>query len=366
MSSSVLVRAPGRVNLIGEHTDYNDGFVMPAAIDRFTSVEITPLPGRRLYAFSEHFQESAEIDLEFPEVPKTSAWSNFVFGVAITLEASGIRLQGARLRIRSEVPIAAGLSSSAALEVAVARALLERSGVAMEPLDVARICQRAEHEFAGTRCGIMDQFAACFGVAGNALLLDCRSLSFQPVSLPERVSMVIANSMVRRELASSVYNDRRAECEHGVSLASRRFPGKSSLRDVAAPELEACRDDLPEVIYRRCRHVVSENERVIEAAAALRKRDVVRFGELMYESHRSLREDFEVSCDELDLLVDLARRAPGVYGSRMTGGGLGGCTISLVDTERVEEFCMIVREGYTKAGHSFEVYVCNAADGCFA
>ena len=228
----------------------------------------------------------------------------------------------------------------------------------MEPLDVARLCQKAEHDFAGTRCGIMDQFAACFGLAGNALLLDCRSLTFQPVPLPEGVSIVIANSMVRRELASSVYNDRRAECE--------RFPGKAVLRDVTASELEACRDVLPEVIYRRCRHVVSENERVIEAAAALRNRDVMRFGELMYESHRSLREDFEVSCDELDLLVDLARRAPGVYGSRMTGGGLGGCAISLVDTEHVKEVCMMLRKGYTKTGRAFEVYVCNAADGCFA
>jgi galactokinase len=354
------------VNLIGEHTDYNDGFVMPAAIDRFTSVEITPLPGRTLYAFSEHFQESAEIDLDSPEIPQNNTWSNYVFGTALTLEASGIRLQGGRLRIRSDLPIGSGLSSSAALEVAVARALLERSGVAVEPLDIARICQRAEHEFALTRCGIMDQFAVCFGVAGNALVLDCRSLSFQPVPLPEQASMVIANSMVRRELASSVYNDRRAECERGVALVSRRFRGKASLRDVAASELEACRDDLPEVIFRRCRHVVSENERVIDAAAALRKRDVVRFGELMYESHRSLREDFEVSCDELDLLVDIARHAPGVYGSRMTGGGLGGCTISLVDTNRVEEFCVKVQEGCTKAGHSFEVCVCNAANGCFA
>jgi len=358
MSSRVLVRAPGRVNLIGEHTDYNDGFAMPAAIDRFTSVEVAPVPGRRLVAFSEHFQESAELDLDLPQVPRNTAWSNYVFGVALTLEASGIRLQGARLRIRSELPIGAGLSSSAALEVAVARALLECSGVSMEPLDVARLCQKAEHDFAGTRCGIMDQFAACFGLAGNALLLDCRSLTFQPVPLPEGVSIVIANSMVRRELASSVYNDRRAECE--------RFPGKAVLRDVTASELEACRDVLPEVIYRRCRHVVSENERVIEAAAALRNRDVMRFGELMYESHRSLREDFEVSCDELDLLVDLARRAPGVYGSRMTGGGLGGCAISLVDTEHVKEVCMMLRKGYTKTGRAFEVYVCNAADGCFA
>ncbi len=364
-SGPLLVRAPGRVNLIGEHTDYNDGFVMPAAIDRFTSVEITPAPGRRLYAFSEHFQRSAEIDLDLPAI-RNNDWSRYVFGVAIALERWGIRLSGGRLRIRSELPIGSGLSSSAALEVAVARALMEQSRVTMAPLDIARVCQRAEHDFAHTRCGIMDQFAACFGVAGNALLLDCRSLSFQPVLLPESVRMVITNSMVQRELASSVYNDRRSECELGAASISKRLPDRASLRDVTAPELEACRAGLPEGIYRRCRHVVSENERVIEAAAALERRDVLRFGQLMYESHRSLREDFEVSCDELNLLVDLARQVRGVHGSRMTGAGLGGCTVSLVDAEHVEEFRQIVGEGYRKAGHNCEFYVCNAADGCFA
>lgn len=359
-----VFRAPGRVNLIGEHTDYNDGFVLPAAIDLFTWVAVAPLQERKLSIISENFSERIEFDLDDAHPPAAGHWSDYVRGVAVLLEQAGHRLHGARLVIRSDVPIGSGLSSSAALEVAAAYALLGNSGVNVNRLDVARLCQRAENEFVGARCGIMDQFVACWGEAGKALLLDCRSLEFRRVPLSDEARLVICNTMVRHELARGAYNERRAECEAGVRHLARLRPGVRALRDVALDELEHAGRDLPDVIFRRCRHVISENARVIEAGEALERGDLVYFGQLMNESHRSLRDDYEVSCDELDLMVRLARQVPGVHGARMTGGGFGGCTISLVRPEHVEEFKRVVAEGYQKArGLSPEIYVCSAAQG---
>jgi galactokinase len=363
-AGSRIYRAPGRVNLIGEHTDYNDGLVMPAAIDFSTWVEIAPRTDRTLSVFSENFDEEVEFDLDDPAPQPQRHWSDYVRGVALALEQSGYRLKGAQLQIRGEVPIGAGLSSSAAIEVASAYALLSQSGFEVAGVELARLCQQAENNFVGIRCGIMDQFIACQGQRGQALLLDCRSLEYRLLPLPENVRLVICNTMVKHELASGEYNKRRAECEEGVRQLARRRDGVRALRDLTLAQLESDGHDLPEVIYRRCRHVISENARVLQAAAALEQGDLVEFGRLMAESHRSLQQDYEVSCDELDLMVKLANALPGIYGARMTGGGFGGCTINLVSDDAVEEFKrQIARDYLNTTGITAEIYVCQTADG---
>jgi galactokinase len=341
-------RAPGRVNLIGEHTDYNEGFVMPAAIEFAAYVEVNQRADRRLVVHSENYSESKEFNLDDPEPCACGHWSDYVRGVAVTLERAGRHITGADLRVRSDVPMGAGLSSSAAFEVATALALLR--DVQLDKTTLAKLCQRAENEFVGVRCGIMDPFIACQAKAGHALMLDCRTLEYRLAPLPRGVKLVIANTMVRHSLAGGEYNRRRAECEEGAAHFGR------SLRDVTVGELERERGGLAEIVYRRCRHVITENARVIAAAVALEQGDLQRFGELMYQSHRSLRDDFEVSCAELDALVDITGSVPGVYGSRMTGGGFGGCTISLVQEQHVEAF----REA---AGQIAAVYVSGAAGG---
>ncbi|MCM3869307.1 MAG: galactokinase [Pyrinomonadaceae bacterium] len=359
-----VFRAPGRVNLVGEHTDYNEGFVMPAAINFATTVTVAPRADRRLSVFSENCEEAIEFDLDDPKLRAASHWSDYVKGVAVVLEQSDHRLRGANLRIHGEVPIGSGLSSSAALEVSTAFALLANSGHCVAPVDVAKLCQRAENEFVGMRCGIMDQFISCCGQADRALMLDCRSLDYRVLPVPTDVRLVISNTMVKHELASSQYNVRRAECEAGVHHFAQSRPGVRALRDVTETELERARVDLSEVIYRRCRHIVSENARVLEAAEALESGDLDSFGQRMNESHRSLRDDYEVSCKELDLMVELAGHVDGVYGSRMTGGGFGGCTISIVEAERVKDFERTVARGYEEeTGLKPEIYVCRAAAG---
>jgi len=358
-----VYRAPGRVNLIGEHTDYNDGFVMPAAIDRYTQVAIRQRDDRTLSVLSEQYGQ-VEFDLDVPNPRARSHWSDYVRGVATKLEQAGYRLKGADLSIRSDVPIGAGLSSSAALEVAAGYALLENSGLEIDRVALARICQHAENEFVGMRCGIMDQFIACGGRAGHALMLDCRSLEYRLLPLPVDVRLIICDTMVKHKLASSEYNNRRAECEAGVRHFANWRPDVRALRDITLNDLEARGRDLPEVIYKRCRHVVSENARVLKAAEALERGDLETFGRLMAESHRSLRDDYQVSCAELDTLVDLANRVDGVFGARMTGGGFGGCTINLVRADRVAEFMRDVVQGYEQAsGVVPDIYVCATAPG---
>jgi galactokinase len=359
-----VFRAPGRVNLIGEHTDYNDGFVMPAAIDFSTWVAILARDDRRVSVYSENFSEQIEFDLADKSLQRTGHWSDYVKGVAVALERAGHRLRGARLHLRGEVPIGSGLSSSAAIEVATGFALLANSGISIGRVDLAQLCQRAENESVGTRSGIMDQFISCCGQKGKALLLDCRSLEYKLLPLFENTPLVICNTMVKHELASGEYNTRRAECEAGVRHLSQALPSVRALRDVSLAELELHGRDLPDVIYRRCRHVISENARVIDAASALEQDDLEDFGQLMYESHGSLRDDYEVSCAELDMMVELARQVEGVYGARMTGGGFGGCTINLVKAETVEQFKRAVARGYEEAtGLVPEIYVCHAAQG---
>lgn len=359
-----LFRAPGRVNLIGEHTDYNDGFVMPAAIQYDVWVAVGGHAGRTVSVRSCNFPDVVEINLDADEPKKKNHWSDYVTGVALALERTGHRLRGADLLIRGDVPIGSGLSSSAAIEIASAMALLAASDKCMDFVSLAKLCQRAENEFVGARVGIMDQFVSCCGRAGQALMLDCRSLEYRLLPLPAGVSLVICNTMVKHSLASGEYNARRAECEQGLRLLSRFLPDIRSLRDVSASELELYAEKLPNLIYRRCRHVVGENARVQKAASALNDGDLELFGRLMGESHRSLRDDYEVSCDELNLMVDLAAKAKGVYGCRMTGGGFGGCTINLVRDSAVPTLQREVTDSYRQAtGLAPQIFVSAAADG---
>ena len=359
-----IFRAPGRVNLIGEHTDYNDGFVMPAAIEFYTWVAVSPRADSVLRVESSQFSETAEWPLDGLSGPPRKHWSDYVRGVAGVLEAAAYPIGGANLMIEGQVPLGAGLSSSAALEVSTALALLSTGNRPAPPLELAQLCQRAEHEYAGTRCGIMDQFIATFGKAGHALMLDCRSLEYKMLPLPKDVRLVICNSMVKHELAGGEYNSRRADCETGVRILRQHLPGVRALRDVSLPDLEIHRKQMSEVVYRRCRHVISENQRVKDASAQLESGDLGRFGRLMYESHRSLRDDYEVSCRELDLLVELASSTEGVYGARMTGGGFGGCTINLVRADAAEKFRDKVAKDYAReTGIRPEIYICSAADG---
>ncbi|HEX7774423.1 MAG TPA: galactokinase [Pyrinomonadaceae bacterium] len=358
-SETRIFRAPGRVNLIGEHTDYNDGFVMPVALDFFTWATVTPLENRKLQVFSENFNEEIEVDLDDQNLARRGHWSDYPIGVAVVLERAGYRLRGAKLHIRGEVPVGSGLSSSAAIEVSTACALVANSGLNIEGRELARLCQRAENEFVGARVGIMDQFVSLFGKAHKALLLDCRSLEFRLLPLPDNVQLIICNTMVKHELASSAYNERRAQCEVGA-----KHLNVIALRDATLEQLEQHRGGLPEVVYRRCRHVITENARVLTAGDALEQGDLDRFGKLMAESHLSLRDDYEVSSDELDLMVELAQKIEGVYGARMTGGGFGGCTVNLVRTENVEEFHARVAEGYEQVTRiKPEIYITTAADG---
>ena len=357
-------RAPGRVNLIGEHTDYNDGFVMPAALEFCTIAAASPRGDRKLKVFSESFQEPAEFDLDAIEPKPMGHWSDYVRGVAGVLQSKGHTLRGINLMLSSDVPVGAGLSSSAALEVSVAAALLGISGIEMPLTEVALVCQKAEHVYSGTMCGIMDQYISCLGKAGHALLIDCRSLENELQPLDENVELVICNTNVKHELANGEYNLRRESCHKAVAILQQKLPGMKALRDIPLAELEVSRPLFDELTYRRARHVVSENERVMAAATALKTGDLEEFGRLMYASHKSLSEDYEVSCEELDLLVKLATDKPGVYGSRMTGGGFGGCTVSLVAFDQAESFAATMAAEYEKAcGRKASVYICNTGDG---
>lgn len=359
-----LYRAPGRVNLIGEHTDYNDGFVMPVAVDLSTWVAIAPRRDRKLVLHSLNYSESVEVDLDLLSPGPSQHWSDCVRGVAAVLEESGHRLRGANLLIHGEIPIGSGLGSSAALEVASGYALLDVSGIAIDRTKLALACQRAEHEFVGTRCGIMDQFVSCKGRSEHALMLDTRDLTFELLPLPSEVSVVICNTMVKHNLATDEYNKRRAECETAVRALAAKTPGIQALRDVAWADLEKNVAALPGNIRRRCRHVISENERVKAAACALLQKKFAEFGCLMGESHRSLRDDYEVSCRELDVMVELATQVEGVYGARMTGGGFGGCTVNLVRAEKSADFRKQIAQQYEQVtGLKPEIYVCTAARG---
>jgi galactokinase len=359
-----LFSAPGRVNLIGEHTDYNDGFVLPMAIDRRTFVAAAARDDRVLRVHSFDLGEEQAVDLSQPSSAGKN-WISYVEGIARVLIESGLEPGGADLAISSTVPIGAGLSSSAALELSVGYSLLNLADSRIDLLQLALAAQKAEHEFAGTRCGIMDQLTVAFGQANRALLIDCRSLEISPVELNlGDYSVVVCNTNVKHDLATSAYNERRAECEAAVELFQQKIPGIRALRDVSIANFEQYGELLPDPIRRRCRHVVTENRRTLEAADALRVGDVVRMGNLMLQSHQSLKDDFEVSSPELDALVEIAMSHTGVAGARMTGGGFGGCTVNLVRNDAVTEFCERVRSDYQRvAGLRADTYVVTADAG---
>jgi galactokinase len=313
---------------------------------------------------SAHFPDTRAIDLDRPDGGPQGSWADYVRGVAAVLERQGHRLRGADLTIDSDVPIGAGLSSSAALEVAVGYGLLDSAGYTIDRTALALACQAAEHEFAGTRCGLMDQFIACHGRAGHALMLDTRSLEARWLPLPDGVAVIVCNTMTKHALATDGYNERRADCEAGVRALAIRLPRIRALRDVTLGQLEASRDALPARIYRRCRHVITENARVEAAAEALAAGDLDAFGRLMRASHASMRDDFEISTSELDLMVQAAMEDEGTIGARMTGGGFGGCTVNLVRVERAAAFEDHVRARFEAAtGRVPEIYTCTASEG---
>ena len=358
-------RAPGRVNLIGEHTDYNEGFVMPFAIDRETITAGAARTDRIINAVALDMSETARIDLDAAPVMRRGNWVDYVEGTARSLYDAFGPIKGADLVFSSNVPIGSGLSSSAALEVSVGFALLSLNNVNIGRKKLAFAAQLAEHEYVGIRSGIMDQFTSVFGQNGHAMLLDCRSLEIRQIKLAIKDTRVaVCDTGVKHELASTEYNRRREECDEGVRLLAEKLPGIRSLRDVTEADLDRYGCDLPETVARRCRHVVSEDRRTVAAARALVAGRAGEVGQLMFDSHRSLRDDYEVSCPELDELVAAASDVEGVYGARMTGGGFGGCTVNLLAYGCFDEFAAKVTGRYQRRfGKKPEIYEFAAVDG---
>lgn len=351
-------RAPGRVNLIGEHTDYNLGFVLPMALDLACYTASAPRNDGRLRVYSENLGEAREWDLsELLRLSPSGHWSDYPLGVARELAALGYSIRPANLLIWSTVPTGAGLSSSAALEVSVALALLE--GRSIEPLELVKLCRRAENQFVGAPCGIMDQYVAVFGRAGAALCIDCRNLEHRAVRLPPGIAIVAVNSMVKHELGQSAYPERVRECQAAAAAL-----GVQSLREATLAGLEGRRHALPENQYRRALHVITENQRVRDFIAACESADLRAMGGLLVASHRSLQHDYQVSCEELDFLVETALSIPGVLGARMTGGGFGGCTVNLLEANAAESFSSAITEAYRRRfGLTPQIYPCVPSAG---
>ncbi len=363
-ASPRIFRAPGRVNMIGEHTDYNEGFVMPAAIAFETRVAIAQRADRVVRVYSCSHDETVTMDLDEVNPQATKHWSDYVFGTIVILLREGYALKGADLMIASTVPMGAGLSSSAALEVSVGYAMLALADQPVDTVELAKLCQKAENEFVGMRCGIMDQFISANGIEDHALMLDCRTLETRQVPIDSRARIVVANSMVHHAHAGGEYNKRRQSCEEGLAAIKTVFPEVQALRDVSPVALEAHKELMSEETFRRCRHITTENERVLEAVAALRQGDLKAFGEFMDASHASMRDDYEISCPEIDRMVDIAQAQRGVYGSRMTGGGFGGCTVSLVDVTVVDKFMADLARLYKEAtGLEAMIFACSPMAG---
>lgn len=368
-----VVRAPGRVNLIGEHTDYNDGFVLPLAIDRAVWIALRPRNDRRVSVYSIDYNEIREFSLD--ELKREKAgWIEYLKGTAWSLQDAGLRLVGWEGVMQGDVPLGAGLSSSAAVEMATARALVAAADLDWSPATMAKLCQRAENKWVGVNCGIMDQLISAAGRANHAVLIDCRSLETQPVPFPPGTAVVVLDTSTRRGLVDSAYNERRSQCE-----AAARFFGVSMLRDVtmeqfqkkfgqsqksSGADIPVCQPCLDDVTRRRALHVISENARTVQAAEAMRCGDAVETGRLMNESHRSLRDDFEVSCAGLNTMVECAAAHPACYGARMTGAGFGGCAMALIRADAAADFVAKTAAAYEKrTGHRPAVYVCQATNG---
>ena len=353
--------APGRVNLVGEHTDYNDGFVLPMAIDRGVAVAFRRRDDERLRVHSDATGETWEADIGSLAPPVYARWSDYVAGVAWAMAGAGQPVGGADLAVAGDVPIGAGLSSSAALEVSAARALAAAHGLCWDPVGMARLCQRAENEFVGMACGVMDQFTAACSRAGQALLLDCRSLDTAHVPLPESAAGVIMDTGVRRSLARSAYNERRAACESALASLRRVEPGLRALRDVTPELLAAEAPRLDPIARKRAAHVVAENRRPGAMAEALRAGDLAAAGALMSDSHASLRDLYEVSSSELDRVVSLARSHGACFGARLTGAGFGGCAVALVERDAAEALARDVERRY-RGGMLASCFDCRPAE----
>ncbi len=363
-----IVRAPGRVNLIGEHTDYNEGFVFPAAIDREMIVAASSNDSAAINAYSLDYDKEDSFDLSDIQHSQEQGWSNYLRGVIDTLQKGSYPLKGLNVVLSGNVPQGAGLSSSAAYEVAIVTVCNILFNLGISKKDVALLGQKAENKFVGVQCGIMDQFISALGEEDAALMIDCRTLDYRTVPLQLSASghsIVITNSGVRRGLVDSEYNARRQECSQGTQLLSE-LTGRSmtSLRDATLSDLEKHGSSLPDKVRRRSAHVISENQRVLDAATALEAGDIASFGKLMNESHTSMRDDFEISCPEINVLVELSQNFPGVAGARLTGAGFGGCTVALVSNDEVERFkATVIPEYETKTRKKAEVYVCTATAG---
>jgi galactokinase len=361
-------QAPGRVNLIGEHTDYTGGLVMPAAIDFNTVAVVSPAQGSASVIRSVDFQKEFQFDASaLPEKPKHD-WTDYPAGVLWSLRQCGVVAPQFNMTLKGDVPLGAGLSSSASIEVAVAFAALALAGKSMPLTDVALACKKAENGFVGAQSGIMDQYIACCGVKDHALVIDTRDLSSRAVPLPADVRLVICNSMVKHSHAGGEYNQRRAEVDEGSNALRAANPAvrteRWELRDATLADLEKARTSMSENAFRRCRHIITENARVEEAAAALASGDMKRMGQLMAEAHASYRDDFAASCPEADLLVELAAAQPGVIGARLTGGGFGGCTVNLVEAAQAEAFREGIHAAYLgRAAIDADIYLCQAAAG---
>jgi len=352
-----VVRAPGRVNLIGEHTDYNDGFVLPIAIDRAVWIAFRQREDRRVCAQSLDLGGRATFSLDAIGY-ESGGWAEYLKGVAWVLQEEGYSLQGWEGVFAGDIPVGAGLSSSAALEMAAARAFATVSDLPWDTAAMARIGQRAENEWVGVNCGIMDQMISAGGRADHALLIDCRSLEAEAVPLPPKTSVVILDTTTRRGLVDSAYNERRRQCE-----AAARFFNVAALRDVSIEQLESRADEIPEIVRRRARHVITENARTLQAVEAMRHGDADALGQLMNASHASLRDDFEVSSDELNAMVACAQQE-GCLGARMTGAGFGGCAVALVRADAAQDFSRTVAACYeTATACRASIYICTATDG---
>jgi galactokinase len=366
----VTVLSPGRVNLLGEHVDYNDGLVFPAAIDREVTIHAVALEEPVVRIKATDLNESVvfclegldkKIDVDGSPLP---GWALYPAGVALVLQSHGLKVSGCEVEFTSTVPIGAGLSSSAAVEVGFAVMWEALGGWKLDRITLAQYAQEAEVKYAGVNCGLMDQFAAANGVADHALLFDTRSLEWKPVKLPKGTRIVIANSGVHHNLASSEYNTRHNECNQAVEILKRSYPAIKALRDVSPEQLEAAKSDLPENVYKRARHVVNEYKRVMKAVDYLDKNDSKGFGQILFETHASLRDDYEVSCPETDLLVEIAQKIEGCLGARITGGGFGGCTVNLVKEKAVEPFIAALKAEYlARTGIDAAIFPCKAAEG---
>ena len=360
----VLAEAPGRVNLLGEHTDYNDGFVFPAAIDRSMKILASSRDDDVVRVYSADFSQFSSFSLSSIEKCSRETWSNYLRGVADQLIKNGFSIGGGDFLISGDVPVGAGLSSSAAYEVAAGAAFREMFELKMDNIQLALLSQAAERQFVGVQCGIMDQFVSANAKAATALFLDCRDLTYQNIPLDTNVSILVCDSDVQRALNNSAYNDRRRECEEAAEILAGKFPGAKALRDIPLEGVEDNRARLGETLYKRAHHVVSENERVLKGIGLLQDGNMAAFGNLLFESHSSLKKSFEVSCPELDLLVELASGCSGILGSRMTGAGFGGCTVSLVEAGHAENFQKNIQPEYDKrTGKNSRIYACMPSGG---